>query len=91
MLHLAWKDDRPTPDVPTELPGNDFVITIEVGPALDYDPRRLRELVRPGSSGGESCGDWTTHAPSEVVRETLRTEGDAASQNVPGVRSTVSR
>lgn len=84
VLHLVWTDDRPLANgedredsrgTPTALPGGDYVLTVEVGPALGGDSARLRELVRLGPSGGEPCEGWAASSERSVVTETVGAEG----------------
>lgn len=75
VLHLVWEDDRANPGAATELPSGDFVLTVEVGPALGGRPSALRELLRLGPSGGEPCGEWAATTPADRVTETVRAEG----------------
>jgi len=76
ILHVVWEDDRGTEaGTPTELPGGDMVLTVEVGPALRHSAARLRELVRRGPSGAEPCGGWAATTDPALVRDTVRAEG----------------
>ena len=87
ILHLVWEDDRPSSDraggvpeggaagTPTPLPNGDFVLTVEVGPALEHSAAALRELIRLGPTGGEPCAAWAAETPAASALETVRAEG----------------
>ena len=76
ILHLVWEDDREADaGTPTPLPNGGRVLTVAVAPALDHDAAALRELIRLGPSGGESCAGWAAATPAATVTETVRGEG----------------
>ncbi|MFN8639332.1 MAG: DUF2851 family protein [Dehalococcoidia bacterium] len=77
VLHLVWQDDRPPSlrGLPQALPGGSEAPTVEVGPALGHQPRRVRALLARGPSGGEPCAlVGPALGPDEVVAR-VRLEG----------------
>ena len=85
ILHLVWEDDREADaGTPTPLPNGGRVLTVAVAPALDHDAAALRELIRLGPSGGESCA---AGRPPRLPRRSPRpsaAKAAAASPSAPG-------
>ncbi len=77
ILHLVWDDDR-SPELrglPQALPGGSEAPTVEVGPALGHQPRRLRALLARGPTSGEPCTLAVPTLGTDEVVARVRLEG----------------
>ena len=74
-LHLVWRDDRPLVGTPQPLPGGGEAPTVAVGPALGYEPERLRRLLRRGPRGAEPCAAAARARGAEATSALVRAQG----------------
>lgn len=77
VLHLVWEDDRPPElrGLPQVLPGGSAAPTVEVGPALGRQPRRVRALLARGPSGSEPCASAASLIGVDDLVARVRLEG----------------
>jgi hypothetical protein len=80
VLHLVWLQDRRAagrdhfaPEGADPSPAS--VPTVAVGPALGFEPSRLRALLRRGPAGGEPCGAAAAARGAEATLALVRLEG----------------
>ncbi|MFA7250395.1 MAG: DUF2851 family protein [Dehalococcoidia bacterium] len=76
ILHVVWTDDRthaerggPTPH------GGGEAVTVEIGPHLKHDVRRVEALVARGPSGAEPCAGLVARAGIDAAAAIIRREG----------------